>query len=308
MKKFFLFFSLAFTWHFLSAQPYFFSKSSGTYTAITNPTVVSGSTPWSSFQSHTVPIGFTFNFFGNNFTTIFIEGSGFTRFDVNYYYLLNPYTVEMQDAGTGGPTSLSPLAYELTGTTPNRILKIQWENCEMANDPGSFANFQLWLYETAYTIEVHIGNCTINNPTAAFQGNANPGPVVGLFDYVQSIGYAVNGTPPSETMGSFSSITTVFDYSMSGVPTNGTIYTFYLGLGMDQTQADEIKIYPNPTTQQIRLKGIHAFPYKLKNALGEIVLEGVANEFIHIENLKPGIYFLEFSLNGNWYAKKLMKQ
>ncbi len=307
MKKLFLLFCLMCIYTFSTAQNYNWSKSTGTYTPLSSPIVVSGSTPWTPFQSHTVPIGFNFVFYGQTFTSIWIEGSGFCRFDINYYYLINPYTVQMQDLGTGGPSSLSPLSYELTGTTPNRILKIEWSNCEPVDDPGSIVNFQLWLYETSNTIEVHIGNCNIISPSAAFQGNATDGPVVAIFDYVQSIGKATNGTPPSETGATLSSITTPFDYSMSGVPTNGTIYIFSLPMALEESSDDFVAIYPNPTNDFTGFWGPSDFSFILKDLSGKIVRQGMSNTIMDLTGLPSGVYYLQTMLYGKWHSKKLIK-
>lgn len=294
--------------NFLSAQPYNFAKYSGTYTELTSPNIVSLTTPWTPFQSHTVPIGFNFVFYSQSFSTIYIEGSGFSRFDAGYMYLINPFTVAMQDAGTGSPLSASPLSYELIGSNPFRILKIEWKNCELVDDTGSFANFQLWLFESTNAIEVHIGNCTINNPSMAFQGNATDGPVVAIFDLIQSVGKAVNGTPPTEIGATLSSITSPFDYSMVGVPTNGTIYSFTMPMGVDQYEVDGVEMYPNPVVNETRLTIGYPVPYKLKNAFGHILQQGILDKVVNIEAMSPGIYFLEFCINGKYYSKKLIKQ
>jgi hypothetical protein len=139
------------------SQPYFYMPALGTYQALSGETVFSSTTPWSPFQTFIVPLGFTFQYMGTNYTSIRVEGSGFTYFDANYYHLLNPFTVQLRDRGTSTPTSLSPLSYKMEGSAPNRIGKIQWANCSFAGDTASNVNFQLWLFEGSNHVEVHMG-------------------------------------------------------------------------------------------------------------------------------------------------------
>src|SRR5687767_8111614 len=78
---------------------YTIQKSSQTYTPLTGATLASGTGTWSSFASFPIPIGFTFNYFGTNYTTINCEGSAFCIFDLAFYeHTVHPYTVHMRDA------------------------------------------------------------------------------------------------------------------------------------------------------------------------------------------------------------------
>ncbi|WP_445454308.1 T9SS type A sorting domain-containing protein [Flavobacterium sp. 25HG05S-40] len=47
--------------------------------------------------------------------------------------------------------------YEITGSTPNRVLTVQWENIELFNYPGPSLNFQVKLYEGTNVVEYVYG-------------------------------------------------------------------------------------------------------------------------------------------------------
>lgn len=308
MKKLYLLISIVFLVPILNAQTYHLTKSTSTYTPLSGATIVSGSTPWSSFQSHTIPIGFNFNFFDQIFDTIYIEGSGFTRFDPGYQYVLNPFTVHMQDAGTGSPTSLSPLSYVLSGTAPNRILTIQWENCEMANDTGSFVNFQLSLHESGSVFEIHFGSMNVNNVTDAFTGHSGDGPVVGLYDDVQNVGFFVNGAPPAEFLQGVSGIGSIFNHSMDAVPNDGQIYTFNQLNHVESLNESWVSVYPNPVVNEVFLSSNDIVKYDISDLLGKVVQQGTTMGRINIDEIPTGVYYLRLSIGNQYCVRKMVKQ
>jgi len=291
----------------LSQNIYSFQKSTGTYSALSGATIVSGAAPWSPFASHTVPIGFTFNYFGINYSTIFCEGSGFCVFDPSFYfYTVHPFTVEMRDAGTGTPNSQSPISFKLEGIAPNRICKIQWQNCELKDDLGSFANFQLWLYETTNTIESRIGSCTINNAAAAFQDNGFDGPLIALYNTqgVNHYGYCVQGSNPNENLLTLNTgtIANIFQNSMSAPPPDGATYRFSPGNPsgiVELNPQEKLLAYPNPVYGNvICLNVTNSTAYKFLNSSGQLLKEGFVdkdNNKISVEEFSQGFYFLEIN-------------
>jgi hypothetical protein len=283
---------------------YTITKTSASYSAVVGGTVVSGTTPWSSFAAHTVPLGFNFNYFGTNYSTIYCEGSGFCIFDIALYeHTIHPYTVQMRDAGTGSSQSQSPISYILSGTAPNRICKIQWSNCEMSSNLGSFANFQLWLYETTNIIEARIGNCTITNPALAFQSNGFDGPLVAIYNTktTPDYGYCVQGSNPNETFNIYNSgtISNIFQASMSAPPPSGMVYRFSPGntTGLDEnTTSQDVRPYPNPCKNEVHLSLKQNTAWQIYNAVGELLLEGKNEKeqfTISFASLSRGIYFIK---------------
>lgn len=69
-----------------------------------------------------------------------------------------------------------------------------------------------------------------------------------------------------------------------------------------------VKIYPNPTSDYINIKGLtEAKQYKVYNILGEKVLKGMVsnNKNIYVESLPKGVYFIKLN---NIKALKFIKE
>jgi len=144
-----------------------------------------------------IPIGFTYDFFGNNYTTCHISTNGNIQFgntanfstdftpgvvpDVlvpNNYVAAVWSDLNLEEVG-------SSLRYWTTGIAPNRVFCVLWD-CEFypgAN--GTRVTAQAELYETTGNIEVHIQEVT--NPSV-FQNR-----VVGVEDLTGTIGAPAPG-------------------------------------------------------------------------------------------------------------------
>lgn len=291
----------------LKAQPYQFSQSTSVYADLASPVSINGSTVWSSFQSFSVPIGFTFQFMGNNYSTIYIEGSGFCRFDANYYYLINPFTVALEDKGTS--VSQSPLSYQLDGVSPSRILKIEWKNCGFSNDASGTANFQLWLYEGTNIIEVHTGSCSAS--AGAYSGNTNPGPAMGIYRFSSLsfcvYGIGLTGNPAAATDTEIiNSNCDIFDYSLNGTPVSGNLYRFEPGSVSINEKEFTFEIYPNPAKDRIFIKNEPELiiNYEIYTVTGEIIEHStrVDENGIDLTNLPAGTYLLCLKNEENFYT------
>lgn len=227
MKKFVLLVFLATLK--LNAQTYAFTQLTDPYVELTGATTLTTSSPWTYASAFTVPIGFTFNFMGSNFTSVYAEGSGFTYFDVNYYYLSLPFCVKLKSKGTSGNNS--PISYETTGSPGNQILKIQWKNAGFHYDTTSTINFQMWLYESSNEIEVHIGPNDVPNPALVYQENGSDGPVVGVYRYTSAsncaISWCLGGNASAPTLNSPSGNINLFGISITGTPADSTVYRLY---------------------------------------------------------------------------------
>lgn len=316
MRALFTFLVATFYTSIAYSQPYTFTQSANSYANLVGATSINGNVVWGPFDSHTVPIGFTFQFMGNGYTTIYIEGSGFTRLDQNYFFLINPFTVALKDKGIN--SSLSPLTYKLEGSAPNRILKIEWSNCEFVNDLGSTANFQLWLYETSNIIESHIGNCTVNNPANAYSANGSNGPVIAIYQF-QTVttciyGLALNGPSAAANDTLFQNTNVdIFDHSLSSTPVSGTVYRFSpLIAGIDNIERKaELNIYPNPFEKFVLIQSSNpeVFDILLYSVDGKLVLKtkSKSNEPVFLNELKPGIYFMEIQFYNKVIRRKVIK-
>ena len=86
--------------------------------------------------------------------------------------------------------SLIPqVSYNIEGSSPNRILKIEYKDFPCVYSQGydplvdslliEKFNAQLWFYETSNILEVHYGTIICNNPNAFIQ---NSGALIGLMN------------------------------------------------------------------------------------------------------------------------------
>lgn len=144
-----------------------------------------------------IPIGFTYDFFGNNYTTCHISTNGNIQFGntANFSTSFTPGTVPAVAVPNNYVAAVwsdlnleevgSSLRYWTTGIAPNRVFCVLWD-CEFypgAN--GTRVTAQAELYETTGNIEVHIQEVT--NPSV-FQNR-----VVGVEDLTGTIGAPAPG-------------------------------------------------------------------------------------------------------------------
>ncbi|HNP17682.1 MAG TPA: hypothetical protein PKL31_04535, partial [Fulvivirga sp.] len=120
--------------------------------------------------SAATPIGFTFNFFGNNYTNFYASSNGNIGF--TSYSEFGGFT-SRSITDTGDPDNFIALAradldpsnsgggyriqYKVTGVAPNRILIVSYENIARYNggSGGDPITTQVKLFETTNVIEIH---------------------------------------------------------------------------------------------------------------------------------------------------------
>ena len=310
---------LAFKSH---AQSYTFTATTATYTNLTGSTSLNGTATWDD-PDYTIPIGFNFQYFGDVLNNIYISNIGYggDLADVPNYTgvvaILRAYGADIIDRGYDfavdeAPTgSLSNISYKLEGAAGNRILKIEWNNVGFYSDVSqngasatNATNFQLWLFETDNSIELHFGPNTITNTSLVFEGY--PGSSVALLESVdlnsQTIGangaLVLTGDPINPT---FSTVTTVSEFessTLNGVIPNGTVYRFTVsGLSIDEFETAALKLFPNPSNDFITISGLEQQEdYTIYNVMGREITQGSidSNTLLNIENFSNGLYFIEF--------------
>ncbi len=171
-------------------------------------TNMSGSTPISlpiddRFSPSYIPIGFNFCYDGIGYTQLLVSSNAYLIFDAigcatnlpssnavpggSSAWSINidaPNTTEMPrnsimfpwhdtDPNDGGTIS-----YKLTGTSPNRIFVVEYNNVAMFGSSCTSYTFsgQVKLFETSNNIEIHLANkdiCTAWNDGAAIMGLTN---------------------------------------------------------------------------------------------------------------------------------------
>jgi PKD repeat protein len=202
------------------AQPtYAFTYSTGTYSDLTGATSLNNGQLWDDNDT-LIPIGFTFELYDQTFDSIHI--SDLVWFQLNGDYFIEAFFADFMDRGSGTGTSLSPKSFSLSGTAGNQILKIQWKNAGFlfedlhAGTLNDSVNVQLWLYENASTVEIHVGPNSVQKPNSSY--NFAEGPRTGLRTYFGE-NLTVSGPADDPILD-----TTVAH--LTGTPSDSGIYRF----------------------------------------------------------------------------------
>ncbi|GBL36281.1 hypothetical protein EMGBS15_18760 [Filimonas sp.] len=120
--------------------------------------------------SGAIPIGFTFRFYGNSYTQLYISSNGFISFDPAAGNgccdgQLIPDASSPNNLIAGFWEDLYPpgggtITYQTIGSAPNRRMLVTFTNinhcCSGSNNP---VTFQIKLYETTGIIAIHTGSC-----------------------------------------------------------------------------------------------------------------------------------------------------
>ncbi|RYD54104.1 MAG: fibronectin type III domain-containing protein, partial [Sphingobacteriales bacterium] len=201
---------------YTTAAAYPFAATQSTFTYLTGATSLSG-IQGDDVAVSGIPIGFTFYFAGNNYTTVSAGSNGWLSFNsitssnagnsTTSLSTIAPCVMPLWDDidGAGGTAS-----YKTTGTAPNRVFTLEWKNWEWNWSAGSISiSFQVKLYEdTRIEILYKEESGTVNSPSASI------GIAKSATDY-----QSLTNTTTSPTSSS-----TTFTTSISTRPTTGQSY------------------------------------------------------------------------------------
>ncbi|WP_310555913.1 IPT/TIG domain-containing protein, partial [Flavobacterium sp.] len=209
---------------------YTFNQAAGTHTAITGGTNASSNNWDDDITIITIPFTFTFNSIG--YTSCNISTNGFITFGATAPATTN-YLPISSTAGYAG--AISVLARDLghngtrvqhvtTGTTPNRVLTVQWIDARRF-DGGTKVNndfdFQIKLYETSNIVQVVYGPCATTYTTdlavqVGLRGAANT-------DFNNR---TTTNNWPASTAGGTNAATCNTGNGAGELPTGGLTYTW----------------------------------------------------------------------------------
>lgn len=115
--------------------------------------------------SNALPIGFTFNFFCQNYTQFYISSNGFITFNpASSHGCCSGQFIPNMNAPNNliaaawedyNPAAGGTITYFTTGTAPNRMLVVHFNQVPHAGGGGGALNAQIVLYETTNVIEIH---------------------------------------------------------------------------------------------------------------------------------------------------------
>ncbi len=199
--------------------PSAWAATTTTYTQITSsPAPIVGDDAFTI-----LPIGFTFTYFGQTYSNVYVTANGFLTFNSSSQTSANPSNL----FGTILKSVIAPwwgdlyvdcdasIQYTTTGTAPNRVFTAQWQNIRYDGDSSSISqrlNFQVKLYETTNIIEFIYGS---NTGTASSTSSRT---AIGISNSVGGSGNYINGKTGLSTDTNL--------YSSSSFPASGTVYRF----------------------------------------------------------------------------------
>jgi hypothetical protein len=195
MKRLLLFTTVLFFGLTAQAQfSYTFKDTTTPYVPLTGATSVNGSVIWDE-EDFSVPIPFTWkmdNTISLNGIELSLSIASFfdqivNTSDANGFMLID---ADIADRGTlAGATTLSPVRYVTTGTSPNRIFKLELANAGFYSEYDAYGTMndsfsvQVWIYETKNIVEFHYGPSKISHPGDYFNFTGT-GPFTGYLKHV----------------------------------------------------------------------------------------------------------------------------
>lgn len=155
MRHLFLFLSAAFLSLSLRSQDFNYTATTDSvaWNELASQTILNASNSAWSF-SYRIPIGFTFNYLGRNFDSLTIETNGYLVFDANHNYAFTAFNQFGDHVDGSGNHAV--IGYELSGSSGNHILKIQYKNAAQSPDDSRTQSWQIWLKENG-NVEVRVG-------------------------------------------------------------------------------------------------------------------------------------------------------
>lgn len=177
-----------------------------------------------------VPIGFSFNYDGTNYTHVVASSNGWLSFDTSNTNsdltndldfsstAIRPLLAPLWDdldgsATTGGPSKAS---YNTSGSSPNRIFTYEWQRWEWNyTSSNAVISFQVKLYETSNKIEFRYRQ-EGSSPT-------NPSASIGLAGATTGAGNFLSLDGTGTNPGTSSTVETA---NLSSLPATGQVYEF----------------------------------------------------------------------------------
>ena len=173
--------------------------------------------------SAVINIGFSFPYLGANYTQFSVNSNGQIRLGSTAIAgtqtstssgvsLIVPISGD-NSSGFSGDTD--PVSYLTTGSTPNRILKIQWKNFQIPyNSSGTIAgNVQVWIHESG-KIDFIYGSMYNNSSSSAtrsiFLSSSNTSTTVGSVAVASTPTFTISSTLTSNSFSASSNISNLY--------------------------------------------------------------------------------------------------
>jgi hypothetical protein len=301
-----------------NAQNYEFTHFSESYTEITDGTVLSNTTVWFDELPVTVPIGFTFPYFGFQVESIEIYQ---TVFHSEFIHDNSPIGIQIFPFGAQFTMANSgtEISYKTTGTVGSRIFVTQWKGLALMGDSigNSRANFQAWFYEADGTIEFRFGDMLISSNQSYF--TEQPGGFTALLYYtnpsnpegsLSSSSLCLLDNAESPEMANYNSF--IEPYTMNGYPAEGKVYRFTrTDAGISEHSAATFTITPNPGNDNILISTEHQFDkiaiYSMDGQLVLTTTMDAMSKQLNVQELAKGSYIIELNNHLTKQTQRFIK-
>lgn len=315
MKKTLLFsLSMLMTIASFSQFPYTFSVSTASYQPLTLGGSVNNAAVWDD-EDFEIPLGFTFKMDSMSVDTFHFTSG--TMFGTASQVLDNIFLVtdlDLYDRGNaGGSFSRSPIRYEISGSTGNRIFKIEVANAGIYDEYDLYGTdndsvyYQVWLYEGTNVVEVRFGpsHITPSNYSDYYYMTGKP-----IHGYAKNMDYFtgsftnfyfLKGNSASPAIDSVSNWMS-FSGGLNTHPANGTVYKYTpkpksVSVN-DALAAQNIQLVNNISSTQLLINNSSSanYTYKVVSVNGATMnvtgnLSG-GKQAIDISSLPAGMYLL----------------
>lgn len=295
------------------------------YTPVTGGTNLTASLVWDE-ENFKFPMPWTADIGGKSTSNYSIMTSTLAAPCSDTIGTLNafvPFGADLTDRAPS-TTPVSPIRYLVSGTSPNRIFKLEFFNAGFFSELMNYGtlddsvNFQVWLYETSNIVEFRYGSSYINHAGDYFVGAA---PFVGYaknidfsVDAVEKL-YLLSGAVSTPNVDSFTSLSASLS-SLNAYPASGTVYRFIpksvaAGIGeVDITGG--FKVYPTMVSRTLNIEATERASAQIMNVSGQNVglpqaLNSGKNE-INLDYLPSGNYLLRVNTGSGSAVYRFQKQ
>jgi hypothetical protein len=292
IKNVFGFFAIAMAF-MANAQDYSFSKTSGAYTDLTGANVLANN-DWKEF-GFGIKVPFAFKIWNETVTdSVYLDDYGTLSLDTNYNGEISFLGEDCNSRGAGK----SVISYLTSGSSPNRIFKLEFKNVGFDLDKPLFkdsANVQFWIYETSNIVEYRYGSNKVKTTSWS-----DDGAFVSLTNSDFSKFIVLQMDPASPTVNK----TNIFaSSSLTGMPANGTIYKFTPATNSVSDMNPKMVVIQNKLkiAASIDVKAI-----QLYNSSGQLLQQVTSAEALNLDLNKSGIYFIKVETSAGIISQKIL--
>ena len=290
------------------------------YLSLQDPTFLNLEIGWDDPEL-IVPLPFAFPFGDMQVVELNIGGTGEMLIAMNEIGNMNilwALSLDVMDASSVLPEEpediISTIRYQTEGNEPNRIFKMEWNNCGLYDEISELGtsdirvNWQVWLYEGSGTIEYRFGPTTLtdNDLNSLLEGYLFTSGLILNYDYEGYSGsiYSADGEATNPSW----SLNTDFDtwyYSGEGltnVPQEGTGYRFNgtsTSIEESAVLSHSFRLFPNPASTSCLISNLTDTKqqYSCISVAGKIVgqwmLAPQATHRLDISEFASGLYVIQ---------------